>query len=112
MHWAGEVLERYESIAGRRFLEVTSREIQTLIQPWQWKINVSGTNVTDQHFFAGTEATAHAYRALFMGIGTQISIVIGGSLTLRILTEIFEELGQAERSALEAHRLIPAAFSY
>lgn len=111
-HWAGGVLNRYESIAGRRFLEVTGKEIQMLIQPWQWKINVSGTNVADQHFFAGTEATAHAYRALFMGMGTQMGFVIGGSLTLRILTEIFEELEQTERIALEAHRLIPAAFSY
>jgi len=111
IHWAGGVLDRYESIAGRRFLEVTGKEIQMLIQPWQWKIYVSGTNVADQHFFAGTEATAHAYRALFMGMGTQMGFVIGGSLTLRILTEIFEELEQAQRAALEAHRLIPAAFS-
>jgi hypothetical protein len=112
VHWAGGVLDRYESIAGQRFLEVTSKEIETLIQPWQWKINISGANVADQHFFAGAEATAHAYRALFMGMGTQMSFVIGGSLTLRILTEIFDELAQAERAALEAHRLIPAAFSY
>ena len=109
--WAGGVLGRYESIAGQRFLQVTSREIGMLIQPWQWKISVNEATVTDGHFFPGTEATALAYRALFMGMGTQMGFVIGGSLTLRILTEIFEELDQAQRAALEAHRLIPAAFS-
>ncbi|HSQ38782.1 MAG TPA: hypothetical protein VLM78_01370 [Anaerolineales bacterium] len=109
--WAKGTLNRYQSIAGQRFLQVTSREIGMLIQPWQWKINLSGETVSDEHFFAGTEAAAHAYRALFMGMGTQMSFVIGGSLTLRILTEIFEELEKDQRAALEAHRLIPAAFS-
>jgi hypothetical protein len=109
--WAEGTLNRYQSIAGRRFLQVTSREVGVLIEPWQWKINLNGEDVKDEHFFAGTQATAHAYRALFMGMGTQMGFVIGGSLTLRILTEIFEELGREQRAALEAHRLIPAAFS-
>jgi hypothetical protein len=82
-----------------------------LLQPWEWKINLNGDNVADEHFFASTEATAHAYRALFMGMGTQMNFVIGGPLTLRILSEIFQELKKEERAALEAHRLIPAAFS-
>lgn len=111
IQWAKGALSRYQSIAGQRFLQVTSREIGMLIEPWQWKISLSGENVSDEHFFAGTEATAHAYRALFMGMGTQMGFVIGGSLTLRILTEIFEELEQGQRAALENHRLIPAAFA-
>lgn len=111
LRWADSTLRRYQSIAGEKFLQVTSREIGMSLQPWQWKINVNGTRVTDEHFFAGTEATAHAYRALFMGMGAQMSFVIGGSLTHRILTEIFEDLGQDQRAALETHRLIPAAFS-
>lgn len=111
VHWAEGALNRYESIAGQRFLQVTSREIGMLLAPWQWKINLDRDHVADEHFFATTEATAHAYRALFMGMGTQMNFVIGGSLTLRILTEIFEELAMEQRAALEAHRLIPAAFS-
>ena len=109
--WADRTLNRYQSFAGQKFLQVTSREIGLAIQPWQWKINVSGTTVADEHFFPGTEATAHAYRALFMGMGAQMSFVIGGSLTQRILAEMFEELEQDQRAALETHRLIPAAFS-
>ena len=46
-----------------------------------------------------------------MGMGTQMSFVIGNNLTQRILTEIFEELDREERIALESKRLIPAAFS-
>jgi hypothetical protein len=111
INWACGVLNRFESIAGQKFLQVTSREIGIALQPWQWKINVRGATVTDEHFFAGTEATAHAYRALFMGMGAQMNFVIGGPLTQRILTEIFEELAQEERTALNHHRLIPAAFS-
>lgn len=111
IHWADAALNRYQSIAGEKFLQVTSREIGMAIQPWQWKINVSGTKIADEHFFAGTEATAHAYRALFMGMGAQMGFVIGGSLTQRILTEMFDELEQDQRTALETHRLIPAAFS-
>jgi hypothetical protein len=111
IRWAEGALNRYRNIAGQRFLQVTSREIGMLLQPWEWKINLNGDNVADEHFFASTEATAHAYRALFMGMGTQMNFVIGGPLTLRILSEIFQELKKEERAALEAHRLIPAAFS-
>lgn len=111
VHWAEGTLKRYQSIAGQRFMQVTSKEIGMLLQPWEWKISLSGDRVSDEHFFASTEAAAHAYRALFMGMGTQMSFVIGGALTLRILTEIFEELEREKRAALETHRLIPAAFS-
>ncbi|MBI5932724.1 MAG: hypothetical protein HY867_03365 [Chloroflexi bacterium] len=109
--WAEGILNRYESLAGQRFLQVTSKEVGILLEPWQWKINLDQGRITDKHFFASTEATAHAYRALFMALGTQMNFVIGGSLTLRIMTEIFEELEKKQRSVLEAHRLIPAAFS-
>jgi hypothetical protein len=111
IHWAEGALERYGSIAGARFLQVTSREISTLIEPWQWRINLDKSRVSDEHFFASAEATAHAYRAMFMAMGTQMNFVIGGALTMRVLTEMFEELDKEQRASLEAHRLIPAAFS-
>jgi hypothetical protein len=111
VHWAESALQRYQSIAGKRFLQVTSREVGMLLQPWSWKIALNEGNITDEHFFASAESTAHAYRALFMGMGTQMNFVIGGPITLRILTEMFQELETEERAALEAHRLIPAAFT-
>ncbi|MFZ5856547.1 MAG: hypothetical protein ACOYZ6_06935 [Chloroflexota bacterium] len=111
VHWAEGSLTRYQNIAGKRFLQVTAREIGMLLQPWDWKISLTESNVTDQHFFANTESTAHAYRALFMGMGTQMNFVIGGPITLRILNEMFHELEKEERAALETHRLIPAAFT-
>lgn len=112
VRWAEKTLDRYQNIAGQRFLQVTSREIGMLIQPWEWKITLNGKTVMDEHFFASVEAAAHAYRALFMGMGTQMNFVVGGTITLRILTEMFQELEPMERSALEAHRLIPAAFTH
>jgi hypothetical protein len=111
VHWAKSTLQRYQSIAGKRFLQVTSREVGMLLQPWGWKITLNESNITDEHFFASAESTAHAYRALFMGMGTQMNFIIGGPITLRILTEMFQELETEERAALEAHRLIPAAFT-
>lgn len=111
VHWAKGALNRYQSIAGKRFLQVTSREVGMLLQPWEWKITLNESNVTDEHFFASAESTAHAYRALFMGLGTQMNFIIGAPITLRILTEMFQELEAEERAALEGHRLIPAAFT-
>ncbi len=110
--WACGALERYREIAGQKFLQVTVREIQQAIQPWEWKIEIAGTTVADDHFFAGAEAAAHAYRALFMSMGAQMNFVIGGTMTQRILNEVFNELDQDQRAALGAHRLVPAAFSY
>ena len=104
-------MARFETIAGAKFLQVVDRELGTLIGPWNWKISVDGTSIADEHFFATAEATAHAYRALLMGMGAQMGFVIGNVLTQRILNEIFNELDREQRAALEAYRLIPAAFS-
>jgi hypothetical protein len=111
LHWGNGVLERFQSIAGEKFLRVVDKEIRMLIQPWKWMIFLNGTTITDDHFFAGPQAAAHAYRAIFMGMGTHMGLVIGNVLTQRILQEMFEDLEQDERAALEAQRLIPAAFS-
>lgn len=110
--WARRVIDRYGEMSGRKFLQVTLREISQAIQPWEWKIAIHETIITDDHFFAGIESAAHAYRALFMSIGAQMSFVVGPSLTQRILTETFDELTHDQRAALSVHRLIPAAFSY
>ncbi|HPP64091.1 MAG TPA: hypothetical protein PKV01_12735 [Anaerolineales bacterium] len=112
IRWASRALDRYREIAGYKFLQVTSREIKEIIRPWEWKIEIANASITDDHFFAGLEAAAHAYRALLMGLGTQMSFVVGSALTQRILNEVYEDLEADQRSALGAHRLIPAAFSF
>jgi hypothetical protein len=109
--WSRGVLESYRNIAGERFQTVLVRELQTQIRPWQWNINVAEQGIDDQHFFPGLDATAQAYRAVFLGIGAQMNFAMGSFIAQRILTEIFNELGAEERAELEAHRLIPAAFS-
>ena len=110
-NWSRAVFESYQNIAGEKFLLVIVRELQAQIRPWQWNIHITAKGIHDEHFFAGADATAHAYRALFMGMGAQMGFAIGGYLAQRILTEMFEELTREERAQLEAHRLIPAAFS-
>lgn len=109
--WSKNIFESYQNIAGEKFLHVMLRELQTQVRPWQWNIRVEEKGFLDEHFFPSPEATAHAYRALFMGMGAQMGFAIGGYLTQRILSEMFEELHRDERDRLEDHRLIPAAFS-
>ena len=109
--WSRNIFESYRNIAGEKFLQVMTRELQTQIRPWQWNIRVEAGGIRDEHFFPGLDATAHACRALFMGIGAQMGFAIGGYLAQRILQEMFDELSEPERARLEAHRLIPAAFS-
>ena len=110
-HWTRDTLSRFQAIAGEKFLHVVDREVSLLLEPLKWNISVNGVQVADEHFFATAESTAHAYRALMMGLGAQMGFVIGNTLTQRILTEIFEEMDREERAALEAYRLIPAAFT-
>ena len=109
--WGGAVLESYQHIAGRKFLQVTEHDIQAQIRPWRWNILVKDKTIHEQHFFAGVDAAAHAYRALFMEMGAQMSFAIGGYLTQRILSDMFQELDADERAALESQQLIPAAFT-
>ncbi len=109
--WAKRLLSHYAYLAGQKFLELTCREVNQSIQPWNWKIAIRNATVNDDHFFPSLEATAHAYRALFMSLGTQMGFVIGNRLTQHILDETYQDLDEEQRRALQAHRLIPAAFS-
>lgn len=110
-HWSRAVFESYQNIAGEKFLLVMLHELQAQVRPWKWNIHVEQKGVRDEHFFPGADSTAHAYRAILMGMGAQMSFAIGGYLAQRILSEMFAELTLDERARLEAHRLIPAAFS-
>lgn len=109
--WSKAIFESYQNIAGEKFLHVMLRELQSQVAPWKWNIRVDQTGLADEHFFPGAAASAHAYRALFMGTGAQMGLAIGSYLAQRILNDMFKELNDEERSMLEEHRLIPAAFS-
>lgn len=111
LQWSRSVFDSYKNIAGEKFLSMMLRELQTQVRPWNWNIRIEPQGVEDNHFFPGSEATAHAYRAILLGIGAQMGFAIGGYLTQRILEEMFNELDQEEREGLGAHHLIPASFS-
>jgi hypothetical protein len=110
-HWANGVLSRYQEMVGQRLLQSMERELNRLVQPWEWEITVADGVLVDSHFFLHTDYATHAYRAIFMSMGTQMNFVIGNNLTQKILTDTFENLPKSERSLLLEHRLIPAAFS-
>lgn len=110
-HWSNRVLGRYQELVGQKLLQAMNRELNQAMRPWKWNISFQDNLMVDAHFFPYTQAAAHAYRALFMDMGAQMSFVIGNNLTQRILNEAFEQLRPDECAALQAQRLIPAAFS-
>ena len=111
MHWSGQILSRYQEMVGQKLLQMMDRELNRQIQPWRWHIVLDGKDMLDLHFFPYLMDAAHAYRALFMTMGTQMNFVIGNNLTQRLLSETFEQVHPDERAVLQSQRLIPAAFS-
>lgn len=111
LHWGNEILSRYMALVGQKLVRIMQEDIKQLVQPWQWNIFIESAVIRDEHFFPYTETATHAYRALFMEMGTQMDLVVGDALARRILDETFEMLNKDTRTALELHRLIPAAFS-
>lgn len=111
VHWSRDLLIRYQEMVGQKLLQLLNRELTRQAQPWRWNIAFKGVEMLDLHFFPYLTDAAHAYRALFMTIGSQMSFVIGGALTYRLLNETFERIFPEERAVLQSQRLIPAAFS-
>lgn len=111
MHWMRRALGRYQEMVGHKLLLTLDRELNRQIQPWNWNITLDETTILDAHFFAYLSDAENAYRALFMSMGTQMSVVLGSNLTQRILSETFEQIHPEERAVLQSLRLIPAAFS-
>ena len=111
MNWSRKILDRYQQLVGQKLLQTMDRELNRQIQPWRWHIALNDSNMLDAHFFPYLMDAAHAYRALFMAMGAQMNFVIGGNLTLRLLSETFEQIHPDERAILKSQRLIPAAFS-
>lgn len=111
MHWGHNVLSRYQELVGKNLLQVMNREINRSIQPWNWNLALEGDALVDAHFFPHLQSAAHAYRALFMGMGAQMSFMIGNNLAQRIFSDAFKMTFPDETAALQAQRLIPAAFT-
>jgi hypothetical protein len=111
LRWGNSTLTRFGDVAGLKFLHSTTQALKSLIDTWRWQMSVTEAGLADAHFFAQAETSAQAYRAIFMTIGAQMEFVIGNHLSQRILAEMFRQLRREERTALEAHRLIPAAFT-
>jgi hypothetical protein len=109
--WSRGILARYQEMVGQKFLQIMDHELNRQIEPWRWKISLDGMEMRDLHFFPHLSDAAHAYRALFMSLGAQMNFVIGNHLTQKLLGETYEQILPAERAALHAQRLIPAAFS-
>lgn len=111
VHWSHDVLIRYQELVGKNLLQVMNREINRSIRPWNWKLALEEDALVDAHFFPHLQSAAHAYRALFMGMGAQMSFMIGNNLAQRIFSEAFKITFPDETAALQAQRLIPAAFT-
>jgi hypothetical protein len=111
VYWGNGMLSRYQQLAGQKLIKMLQEDIKQTTQPWGWEISIDSSQIRDEHFFSFAQTAAQAYRAIFMEIGNQMDQVIGSAITQRILSETFETLDKRTRSALELHRLIPAAFS-
>ena len=109
--WTTRALCRYQELVGQKLLQSLEREINRLVQPWEWEIRAENGTLTDTHFFLHTDYAAHAYRAILMNAGAQMNFVIGNNLTQKLLTDTFSSIPSSESALLQTYRLIPAAFS-
>ncbi len=110
-HWSRQILGNYREIVGQKLSQQLEGELNRQIQPWQWKISLANSIMTDTHFFPHVSEAAQAYRALLMEMGSQMNFVIGSNLTQKILHDTFGQIHQEESTVLHAQRLIPAAIS-
>lgn len=109
--WTDHLMLRCQEMIGRRMLQSIERELNHSIEPWNWHILLKEDSLHDGHFFPSIQEAANAYRAVFMGIGTQLNFFMGNNITQRILNESFDLLSSEEKNALNSQRLIPAAFT-
>jgi len=108
--WGNKLLSRYQDLVGQKLLQTLTQQVSLFIQPRQWNIRLVSTTIFDQHFFPQFDHTVDAYREIFMAIGEQADLILGSTLSQRLLGETFTQLGEEELASLEAQRLIPAAF--
>lgn len=111
VRWGHRILSRYQELVGKNLLQVMNREINQSIQLWNWNLALAEDTLIDRHFFPQLQLATYAYRTLFMGMGAEISFMIGNQLARRIFNEAFNVILPDETAALQAQRLIPAAFT-
>jgi len=111
VRWSHKILSRYQELVGKNLLQVMNSEVNHSIQPWNWNLALAGNTLVDRHFFPQLQLATYAYRTLFMGIGAQMSFMIGNHLAQRIFSDTFKMILPDETAALQAQRLIPAAFT-
>jgi hypothetical protein len=110
--WGESILNRYQEMAGHRFLMALDNKTNTLILPWQWNIHLVNCEIVDKHFFPKTDMLVQAYRSLFISISAQISEMVGRVLTQRTLSDTFNQLGSEESRILELRSLTPSYCIY
>lgn len=111
INWMNTILTRYREMVGNKLLGTMEHELNRQIRPWNWKIELDQAVMTDSHFFIYPKEAEVAYRALFMSTGMMMDIVIGSTMTQRLLKETFDQLHPDDIALLNSLRLIPAAFS-
>jgi hypothetical protein len=111
VRWSHNILSRYQELVGKNLLQVMNREINFSIQLWNWNLSLAGDTLVDRHFFPELQLATYAYKTLFAGMGTEMSFMLGKHLARRIFNEAFQSILPDETVALQAQRLIPAAFT-
>jgi hypothetical protein len=111
VRWSHKILSRYQELVGKNLLQVMDREVNLSIQLWNWNLALAGNTLVDRHFFPELQLATYAYRTLFMGMGAEMSFMIGNHLARRLFSDAFKMLLPDEIAALQAQRLIPAAFT-
>jgi hypothetical protein len=110
VRWSHKILSRYQEMVGKSLLQVMNREINLSIQLWNWNLSLAGDTLVDRHFFPELPLATYAYKTLFVGMGTEMSFMLGKHLARRIFNEAFQSILPDETAALQSQRLIPAAF--
>lgn len=109
--WIRQIFRHYQDLVGMRLLASLVHNINQTTQSQQWHIGLDSTGLIDQHIFSKIETCQIAYRAVLQSVRQQTSVVIGGLLAQRLLTEAFEILAPAQQQLLREQSLTPAAVS-
>ncbi len=109
--WVRETFRQYQDLVGMRLLAGLIHNINQSSQSQQWHIGLDSAGLVDRHIFSKAETCQMAYRAILQSMRQQISVVIGGLLAQRLLTETFETLTPAQRQLLTEQSLTPAALN-
>lgn len=107
--WLSNILDHYQEIVGRRLVQLLMHNLGPIARQWDWEI-LEDNRIADKRFFPQISLAANAYRAFFMGIGEHMSIVVGASMTQRLLNKGFGRIQPTEQDVLQSQRLISAAF--